>query len=89
MFFREIFLPPTQVAVGFGHLLFTQSRPDVTRDGKLADLQLSIRDRAARDARVGRPMESTVENILTPAVRVVLVDVVNATISDHDFVGRG
>jgi hypothetical protein len=34
-------------------------------------------------------MESTVENILAPAVRVVLVDVVNAAISDHDFVGRG
>jgi hypothetical protein len=34
-------------------------------------------------------MESTVENILAPAVRVVLVDVVNAAIGDHDFVGRG
>jgi hypothetical protein len=26
-------LPPTQVAIGFGHLLFTCSRPDVINSG--------------------------------------------------------
>ena len=55
---------------------------------QLADLQHSIRDCAARDAGVGRPMKSTVENILAPAVHVIPVDIVDAAISDHDFVSR-
>ena len=88
MFFREIFLPGTEVAISFWHLAFTRGLP-VARDGELAHLEFRVRDRTTGDARVGRPVESAVEDVLAPAVLVVLVDVVDAAVLDHDFVGRG
>ena len=89
MFFREVFPVSTEVAIGFGHLFpFTWDGP-VGRDGKLAYLELRVCNRAAGDARVGRPVEPAVEDVLAPAVHVFHVDVVNAAVLDHDFVRRG
>jgi hypothetical protein len=88
MFFREVFLPRTEVAIGFWYLAFTRARP-VARDSELAHLEFRVRNRTTRDARVGRPVESAVEYVLAPAVLVILVDVVDTAVLDHDFVGRG
>ncbi len=89
MFFREVFPVSTEVAIGFWHLLpFTWDGP-VGRDGKLAYLELRVCNRAAGDARVGRPVEPAVEDVLAPAIHVVLIDIVDAAFRDHDVVGRG
>lgn len=87
MFLREVFLPRAPVEISFGYLDFACGRP-VTRDDKLAHLQLRVRDRAAGDTCVGRPVESAEEYVLTPTVRVLLVDIVDAAVSDHDLVRR-
>src|SRR5579863_10091285 len=88
VFFWEVFSPGTKVAISFWHLAFTRARP-VARYGELAHLEFRVRDRTTGDARVGRPVESAVEDVLAPAVHVILVDVMDAAVLDHDFVGRG
>jgi len=88
VFFRELFLPRTEVTIGFWRLAFTRVRP-AARDGELAHLEFRVRNRTTGDACVGRPVESAVEDVLAPAVHVVHVNVVNAAVLDHDFVGRG
>jgi len=88
MFFREVFPPRTEVAISFWHFPLTRGRP-VARDGKLTHLELRVCDRAAGDARVRCPIQPAVEDVFAPAVHVILVDVVDAAVRDHDFVGSG
>jgi hypothetical protein len=86
MFFREVFLPRTEVEVSLWHFPLTRGRP-VARDNKLPHLELRVCDRAAGDARIGCPVQPAVEDVFAPAVHVVLVDVVHTAVRDHDFVG--
>ena len=88
MFFRELFPPRTEVTIGFWCHAFARVRL-IARDGELAHLEFRVRNRTTGDARVGRPVESAVEDVFAPAVHVVLVNVVNAAVLDHDFVRRG
>lgn len=88
MFFREVFPPRTEVEISFWHFPLTRGRP-IARDGELTHLELRVRDRAAGDACVRCPVEPAVEDVFAPAVHVVLVDVVDAAVRDHDFVGSG
>jgi len=88
MFFREVFPPRTEVEISLWHFPLTRGRP-VAWDSKLTHLELRVRDRAAGDARVRCPVQPAVEDVFAPAVHVVLVDVVDTAVRDHDFVRSG
>lgn len=59
------------------------------REDELPDLQLRIRDDTSRETSIGRPIQTAVENVLAPAVPIVLVDVVHVPVFGHDFVWVG
>jgi hypothetical protein len=88
MFFREVFPPRTEVEISLWHFPLTRGRP-VARDRKLTHLELRVCDRAAGDARVRCPVEPAVEDVFAPAVHVILVDIVDTAVRDHDFVRSG
>lgn len=63
VFLRQLLLPSAQVSVLLGVI---DDGVAVPRDNELSDLELGVRDRAARDARIGRAVQPAVEDVFAP-----------------------
>ena len=66
--------------------VFIQGLDARARHNELTNLHLGVRDDTSRDSGIASAVHSPVKDVLAPSTFVVLFDVVNISVLDHDLV---